>query len=58
MKDNNNIEKEIAGHNHKEKLKEAMLYNLQKRWKRRWKYFLYNRIEVKELFCMVKDSWE
>lgn len=54
MKDNN-MEKLTEDYNHKEKLKEPMLNNLQKR---RWKYLLYNRIEVKELFCMVKDSWE
>lgn len=58
MKDNNNMGKQISGQNQKEKLKEPMLYNLQKKWKRGWKYLLDYRIEVKELFCMVKDSWE
>lgn len=56
MKDNNNMEKQIAGHKYKEKLKEPMLYNLQKGWKRGWKYLLYNRIEVKELFWYGKGQ--
>lgn len=40
MKDNSNMKKQIAIHGHKEKLKEPVMYNFQKKMKKEMKIFI------------------